>query len=182
MGYRALGLTTLLSAVAAATLVAYAAHRALPDNPLRLPAEGMANTSLWIPEGWEFFTKDPQGSRIERFVRLPGGGWESAHLQRNGSRASAFGLSRAALAEGHEMADLLVSSELRESAWVECTDTDERCLDGAPVAATVVDHAPAPSLCGELGLIKRRPPPWAWARSNPEVTTHGKILRVIVQC
>ena len=60
------GVVALGLFLGSALLVTYALHGSMPTNPVNLPMEERIHTSLWAPEGWKFFTRDPQEERARQ--------------------------------------------------------------------------------------------------------------------
>jgi antimicrobial peptide system SdpA family protein len=180
-----LGATTIASLSVALLLVGYVAHAALPTNPINLPGEQPAFITAWCPEGWEFFTRDPEDARVTRFTRSALGHWEVSPFQRNGTAANLFGASRTGMAQGHEMSQLMsLVDEARATNpnWTDCRGTDLECLDSTAQPLTIHNPTSSPTLCGDVGFVRRKPTPWAWARSNDKILLPAQVLRVTVQC
>ena len=70
---------------------------------------------------------------------------------------------------------------LPRQMWSDCDDAAETCLAAAPVATTLTNESPAPSLCGTIGFALQKPVPWAWA-SPAAVHMPSRVLKVVVKC
>src|SRR5271166_3733887 len=75
-----LGAFALVLACAGLAVSAYVVHVALPFNPIRLPFERWVYVTFWAPEGWGFFTRDPQEAALLFFKRETDGKWISAYV------------------------------------------------------------------------------------------------------
>lgn len=174
-----LGLFTAALAAGWIALFAYGATLALPFNPVRLPGVAQLQTRIWFPQGWGFFTRDPREEDIIVHVRDAAGTWQPAGLGPNSRPRYLLGLDRAARAQGVELG--LLMAELPTKAWQPCAREDAgTCLEALPVAATVTNPTPRPSLCGAVGVVLRPPVPWAWARSRRWMP--ARAARLEVQC
>ena len=179
---RMLGGAVIALAIAWSLLVLYAVHIELPANALDLPFEGSIKPPLQavVPEGWGFFTRDPREVRLLPYVR-EAGAWRAAREGPNGEPRNAFGFNRAARAQGVEMG--LLETSIPTKAWKACATEIAACLDRISAPVQVGNPTPAPTLCGDVGLVHRDPLPWAWAGSEPDETSMpSKVVRLTVKC
>jgi len=179
---RLLGSAVIALAIAWSLLVLYAAHIELPANALDLPFESSIKPPLQalVPEGWGFFTRDPREARLLPYVR-EAGSWRAAREGPNGEPRNAFGFNRAARAQGVEMG--LLETSIPTKAWKACATEIAACLDRISAPIEVGNPTPAPTLCGDVGLVHRDPLPWAWAGSEPDETSMpSKVVRLTVKC
>jgi antimicrobial peptide system SdpA family protein len=174
-----------LGAVAAAlvglwtALAAYAAHGALPKNPIHLPFEAEINTQLWFPQGWKFFTRDAREEDSFPMVRGEDGAFRRASAAPNFQARHVFGWSRDGRTQGIELGLLRhAAADVEPSA---CKGSIEACLEQAEVHVTARNEAPNPTLCGDVGIVYQRPVPWAWARSG-QVSMRSRVIRMRVTC
>jgi len=131
------------------------------------------------PEGWQFFTKDPQDPTIVPY-RLEDGRWTSAQLQGSLHLSTIFGLDRIARVQGVELG--IVTSQIPENAWLPCKISPGTCLQKIPAELTVHDVQPYPTLCGDVGFANQAPVPWSRARRNPIPVMPSSVARVNVLC
>lgn len=179
---RRLGLLALGLILGWTTLTVYALHAALPFNPIELPFEKHFNIKLLLPEGWAFFTRDPRDDRMLPYQRTPEGQWAWASDTPNFQWKNAFGINRAARAQGVELG--LLMKDAATLPKVECKESPTACLERAPVAQTLRNTSPRPTYCGQVGLVFQRAVPWAWSRTNQgkPITMPSKVLRLDVEC
>jgi antimicrobial peptide system SdpA family protein len=115
-----------------------------------------------LPQGWAFFTRDPQEPQTHVYVRSEDG-WESVPHPAPNAVRSLFGLNRGARLYDHEVG--LVMADVPPTAWVDCGEVNHlQCLNSLqPVPDLVVENPFEPAhLCGTLGLLQQEPIPWAW--------------------
>lgn len=160
-------------------IFAYAVHVALPFNPVHLPFEGQEFRRV-VPEGWAFFTRNPREEAIFLFSRRSNGEWDSASLGPNGIASNAFGLNRISRAQGVETA--LLMNRFPNSAYRDCSGALTKCLDDTPSSRSLANESPNPSLCGDVGIVLRKPLPWAWFAAGMSTSMPARILRIKVGC
>ncbi|WP_164016005.1 SdpA family antimicrobial peptide system protein [Pyxidicoccus trucidator] len=159
--------------------IGYVIYPTLPYSPVRLPFAQLAQTFLWAPQGWSFFTRDPREQKQTLYVRH-GDQWESTLLAPHGRLSNIGGLRRKSRSQGVEMALLL--SRVPANEWQECSAPLEECLAKQPTGRPLRNTSPAPTLCGTVAVVQQKPVPWAWARSARPVTMPFRILSMDVSC
>lgn len=159
--------------------IAYAATPALPYNPVRLPYTKLAQTLLWAPQGWSFFTRDPREEKQTVYARQ-GSKWESVLLSPHGRLSNIGGLRRKSRSQGVEMALLMNGFPFKD--WHSCTASLQECLAQLPPGHVVRNISPTPTMCGTVAIVLQKPVPWAWARSSRPVTMPFRILSLDVSC
>jgi antimicrobial peptide system SdpA family protein len=157
----------------------YAIHPAMPHNPIHLPMEKSVSMPMFVPEGWKFFTRDPQEEQYF-IVKQEGSRWVSPDNTNNGSPVNLFGASRRGRAMFVEMGAL--SSEVPDWRWSDCKGDVGPCLDAFDAPVRVKSSGARPQLCGAIGVAKRKIVPWAWSSSPRPVVMPSKVLRLEVQC
>ncbi len=176
---RLVGVAALLCTV---TLVAaaYVFHAALPFNPVRLPGVRGRDIRTIAPQGWAFFTRDPQEERL--LVRVPdaSGNWSSEATTTSSAPRHLFGALRSARAQSLEMNSLL--SKVRPEQWTACDEAPDACLSRREERIALVNSDTTPTLCGAVGFVLQRPIPWAWARRLGDVQIDSKVLLAQVSC
>ncbi len=149
---------------------------ALPHNPQSPGRTIERQTRLALPEGWGFFTRDPREPDLILARRTPDGHWaiEPPHA----SAKNLMGLDRTSRAYPVETIRLL---EGVRSGFSECEHSWQTCLSEVP-ASVVQNRRTEPVLCGEVGLLRRAPPPWAWAHLMEPEQMPTSALRMEVVC
>jgi len=175
---RRLGAFVVGLALAWSVPAIYSVHSGLPYNPIKLPFADRVNARLWAPQGWKFFTRDPQEEQLLALVRV-GAEYRPRDGALNASRENFFGASRrgrAAQADAGTLASLVP-----QTAWHDCKDSVEACLAGVE---PMVVHSPVQRgfLCGDVALTMQKPVPWAWSRSSHPVRMPMRAARLEVQC
>jgi sporulation delaying protein A len=151
----------------------------LASHPVRLPASVKTRMLALLPEGWKFFTRDPQEPQIKLYAVTDGDSWQELHYQ-NATPTNDFGFSR----RGRIFAIGLTSAlgRVPASAWVACRQDPIKC--GEPLSAMVIalDRArPAEQYLPtdrDLIVYIAKPVPWAWSRSRHEVHMPGRVVRL----
>lgn len=130
-----------------------------------------------LPQGWGFFSKDPR-SEMDNVIEMQSG--KQAVTWPNNSVKNIFGIYRYGRSQGIELG-LIQSKIPKSSEWNECTNDSFDCLSKIKSNVKIENDTPNASLCGDLGLIKSKPVPWAWShyQNNNKKT---KVMRVDVTC
>jgi antimicrobial peptide system SdpA family protein len=176
---RGLGALIVGTGGAFAALGAYAVHGSLQSNAVTLPFEDKATLTTVTPEGWKFFTRNPQEAQVTPYS-LRGVAWVPATYLPNSRPRNWLGIDRSGRAQSIEVG--LLSEHIPAEAWTSCDDAPLSCLDGAPVAASFDNEFPEPTLCGVVGLVAQKPVPWAWARSASHLDMPSRVVRVEIRC
>jgi antimicrobial peptide system SdpA family protein len=177
VGLLAVALLLLWSAV-----IAYTVHPILPENALQLPFEDRDVLVKLLPQGWAFFTIDPRLPQVRAYVRRATGGWQGdrgaycAHWY----QCPFLGFSRAGSLPAIEV-NLIVDG-VRDPLWQACRGPPPSCLETTPSRANVTDRLSRATLCGDVGIVRQEPVPWAWSGSDREVIMPSHVLRVMVGC
>ena len=179
---RSLGAVLLLLGIAWGTAGLYVVHAQIPRNVLELPFERTLKSAIpfFVPEGWAFFTRDPREPRLLPYRRGADGRWTYGHAGPHADIRNVFGLDRISRAQGVEIGLLL--GDLADTAWQQCADAPTLCLDELPRTVSITNRSPGPSLCGDVGLVRQEPVPWAWARVERETVMPSTGTRLDIRC
>ncbi|MFK4068169.1 SdpA family antimicrobial peptide system protein [Streptomyces sp. NPDC029674] len=136
--------------------------------------------SAFVPQGWAFFTKDPQSEQFGAYRPRGGAPPENLSLTPQGKAENLFGLSRRQRAQGPEEA--LLASEVRH--WETCRGSNDDCLRAAAArpAAAVANPSPLPSLCGDVIVTSQRPVPWAYRELLSESSRVTRAAHLRIRC
>jgi antimicrobial peptide system SdpA family protein len=153
--------------------------RGLHDSPMRIGMlNGLAVTAI-VPQGWAFFTRDPQEASWLVY-RPDGDRWVRA-LGTNSDAQYLFGLDRTQRAQEMELQSLL--GQVPSSAWVSGRSKVSGPSAGEIRRVVAVNNtAPRPSICGEVAVHKRETIPWAWSRSRATIAMPSTTARMHVRC
>jgi antimicrobial peptide system SdpA family protein len=176
---RAIGALMIGLTVLATTAGTYSAHLIVPHNPVKLPLEPSRAVYVFLPQGWKFFTRDPQ-TTDPSFYTYRNGAWHGADKLPNMRAVNLFGASREGRAQSVELGRIY--SELPKSAWSDCDGEPTVCLDRLKSARTTANAAHRPSVCGTVGFILQKPVPWAWRDATIPVIMPSRVVRVEVTC
>src|SRR5580658_7794284 len=113
---RAIGLFVVGLVCVAAVPAAYGAHVAMPYNPIHLPYETQIHAATLLPEGWKFFTRDPEEEAPYVLVRKETG-WAPIAAT-NATAANWFGASRKSRAMAVELGRLM--TDIPKEGWTAC--------------------------------------------------------------
>ena len=178
---RVLGIAVVVAALTWIGVAGFAVHSNMRFTAVRKPALE-SDPRLFLPEGWKFFTKNPQTMRVLTFAQDDAeGGW-TLQTSRNAAMTNLFGVVRKSGGQGVELAHALKS--LPTGSWQKCTDkeSDADCLDRIPLKLSFGNSHPNPQLCGSIGLIARKPVPWSWARLERMTKMPTAAVRLQVKC
>jgi antimicrobial peptide system SdpA family protein len=177
--------TFLIGCVVLGVPAVYSVHTALPYNPIKLPGEKAVDAQVWGPQGWKFFTKDPQEEAMMLFVADGEGRFVPAATGPAPRPSTLFGLRREGRARGVEAGLLL--GRVPQAAWRECKEAPETCLAAGGVSeehppVKVANPTPEPLICGRAAFALQKPVPFAWARSKHPVTMPSRFVVMEVEC
>ncbi len=141
-------------------------------------AEKLVARSL-LPQGWAFFTKNPREAELYLYAQDRLGSWKSYDLQ-IASPSKFFGLIRTNRRIYFDLGK--VSQEIPDKAWADCTSRPENCFDSERELISLTAPESLAQLCGPVGLVVRKPVPWAWYKSRPSTVVKSKIVRLNLLC
>lgn len=165
------------SLVALALLTTVAA--AFPANVLKPSnSEALTIVSKLAPQGWAFFTKDPQDVELVAY-QPTAEGLRSLQTTPQSRVENIWGLTRTQRAQGPEIAAL--SNQL---TWVECVpgEVTEACVDATASFETVTTPIPHPSLCGRVIVAQEKPVAWSFREFVDGTHTAERVAYALVDC
>jgi antimicrobial peptide system SdpA family protein len=161
------------------SVIAVIAGGSTHESPLRVPYLVRQELIILTPQGWSFFTRNPREDVDTVYVRKADQ-WRIYSFTNNSLR-NWVGVSREARGVGIELAALLLN--IRGEQWRKCDITPVTCLTSETLAPVAVD---SPSLleglCGEVGVVRGPPVPWAWSRRYWKIQMPTKVIRLHVTC
>ncbi len=174
--------TAVVSILAAALAVVYAVDSSASVNGWKLPLQDRRWVVSLAPQGWNFFTRDPQEPRIEVY-RRDGDAWVSVDPGSSAEPRYLFGFSRQARVLGMETGAVLKGVR-GTPPWQECRSDPAQCLAASalPEPVWVPNDSPHPILCGAVAFVRRPPVPWAWSNSRVPTVMPSSFFRANVQC
>jgi antimicrobial peptide system SdpA family protein len=172
-----LGTWALVLILAWSTLLIYVVGSRLSINPVRPWRQDVVRIRRLVPQGWAFFTRDPQASRMFPFGRQRR--WRSVSLGPHALPSNIFGLSMRHRAQRFEMAILV--RQIPQEAWRPCDESPVACLESAPKVA-VRNTFPRKTLCGDVGLVRQKPLPWSRHASSQTVIMPSTVARLEAAC
>ncbi len=177
--HRSAAVLALALALGWGALAVVALEASREDNALRSGRGHRKYVTVFLPQGWGFFTRDPREDDYD-VLAFDGRHWRTRFGHPNFQWSLLLGWSRAARAQSVEFG--LLSGSLDQDAWVDCTQSVDDCARDLDVQQTLRNASPRPTLCGEVIVMTRPPVPWAWARSAHAITMPSKLLKVDLQC
>ncbi len=173
------GVITLAIMSAFAVPTAYAFHGAIPYNQLKLPAEEQVSPMTWAPQGWKFFTREPQEEQPFAYALQADGSWSPALKWPNARTDNLLGLGREGRVQGVELGLLL--QDMTKSSWKECDESPIHCLD-ASTRRELRNASPHPTLCGTIGVVLQEPVPFAWREAGAKAIMPSRVAKLDVKC
>lgn len=151
----------------------------IPTNPLGPSPLGRQQLLSIFPQGWAFFTRDPQEPRV-RLYEQGEGTWHHVE-QRNAAWRYLAGLDRSARMRSVELAGIVL--RVPPASWRTCAQALRSCANSdSLVEVSVRNSLPRPHICGSIILEERPPVPWAWARLRDHTFMKGRIAKLQVAC
>lgn len=147
---------------------------------IRIPYESKVIGKFILPQGWSFFTRDPQEDQLLLYKKGEGG--YSIENIRNTSYRNGFGTKKLFIVQSIELGTL--AQKIGPKDWVKCSGNKEACfsrLDSLPIVAIKNDMINK-VICGEYFMVRTPPVPWAWAQQEKEISMDSEIVKVEVQC
>lgn len=176
---RSLAVLVIALALIWGVLAVVALEASREDNALRFGRDHQKYVTMFVPQGWGFFTRDPREDDYD-VLAFDGQQWRTRFGHPNFQWSLLLGWSRAARAQSVEFG--LLSGSLDQDGWVECKRRVDECASELDVHQTIGNASPRPTFCGEVVVMTRPPVPWAWARSARSITMPSKLLKVDIQC
>ena len=140
------------------------------------------NVSTLLPQGWSFFTRDPQEIVTSVNVLDPIDSTFTNEVIKNASSRNFFGLKRYSNIQMAELSDL--EPKVPEPYWKECETYD--CLDNLDdlIAFNINNNSDQQMICGTIYLVKEKPVPWAYTKlvKHEGRTTKLKIAKINSIC
>src|SRR5260370_33742536 len=76
----------------------------------------------------------------------------------------------------------IILNEVTDPQWQACQDPPVTCLEKAPSSGTVENMLVGPTLCGDVGIVRQPPIPWAWSQASDETEMPSEVLRLQGPC
>lgn len=159
-------------------------YAVLPRNVLsdHVPKSARVTISTLWPQGWGFFTKDPDSPDIDVYKETSTGQTKSLLVTPQGRPSNLFGLSRTGRAQGPEIA--ILNDLIDEDEWVACTTENIGCLESARSAEAIklTNTSPSPTICGRVIFTSEIPIPWSYRSYSEETHRIQATVNAILTC
>lgn len=159
----------------------------LPYSPLRSSFSFLDEESVTkiVPQGWGFFTKDPQEVRVHYFSQVDDGSWINADIA-NSDSENLFGASRVARLRGIEYGTLISENQTRiANGWSSCSAAElQECArrTGEIKPIPVENSYPVQTLCGRIVVLQQAPNAWAYHQFGFENGNPIETLSLDIDC
>lgn len=156
----------------------------LPHNPFTPTGKTKIYLKSILPEGWGFFTRDPQEPAYYLFSKIDGK-WQSVLRSPNAASDNLLGLQRNSRAQGYEYGRFLSQISTDSAVWGKCKNlTLSECLNQNEdfKSVEVKNVIENPTLCGDIWVVMRRPIPWAWYKDKKNINMPMRFIRINVIC
>jgi antimicrobial peptide system SdpA family protein len=150
-----------------------------PPSPALVSAYQRKVARVLLPEGWAFFTKDAQEADLFVYRELPDGSLSPVDFREVRANPLAA-LSRANRIRYGELKAAV--DQIAAEDWTHCSSQLERCVQSSGAEPLQLPAATYLDLCGAYTLERRKPTPWMWFRSEPELKLPSDHVRVIWPC
>lgn len=142
----------------------------IPYNPVTLNKNLAFKVKMLLPEGWNFFTRNPRERRTYIYQVLKNGSVKSLETWPNNNLINFLGVKRTARAIGTDYGIIL--SNIPDSVWIKSSvddlniKTSKRRNLSENYIITRYPDAKKHFLFGEFIFVKREILPWSWYRNN----------------
>lgn len=153
---------------------------ALPKTVLTSSWDSQGQLKAALPQGWAFFTRDPQASALMLYEARNQGAHRADSLPQS-LPGNAFGLLRGQRSQDTEKA--ILSSEVK--SWTECGGMlPDACVEAARSAgAEAIDGVRrAPNFCGQFVVALSVPTPFPFRNVTPGEFRLTSAALVDVKC
>jgi len=142
---------------------------------------------LLLPEGWNFFTRDPREERVFIYKTNANSEFTAIEEWPNNAYRNMFGIKRNARAIGTDYGMIL--SKISDSNWIKIDEKDlsvffQRTKNLEPqFFFNYPDDAKEEArhfLYGDLVFVKKQIIPWSWYRMNLNNSSAIKVLYGVV--
>ncbi len=150
---------------------------ALPRNPVSLPYVQKLMVKTFVPEGWNFFTRNPREELIYLYKKNQANEWVRDPNSFNGNAVNYYGMKRNARALAAEYGLLFTNNKMQ---WIACDSTATTCYERDSSFVKVNNQLRYPLLCGQYLFVLKEPLPWAWSSSKTSLP--AKYLIINFEC
>ncbi|WP_408043863.1 SdpA family antimicrobial peptide system protein [Tenacibaculum litopenaei] len=150
----------------------------MPYNPVSYSKSFKVTLSLFVVEGWAFFTRNAREPNLYIYKIDSERNLKVLDFQRNTSFKNFFGISRAARSLSVEIGGLLI--DIDSSKW---SKNEEKSITKQFLKSEtfpVTNEAINPVLTDTIFLEYKEKVPWAWIKSYDSITMSSKTIKLYV--
>lgn len=150
----------------------------MPYNPVSYSKSFKVSLSLFVVEGWAFFTRNAREPNLYIYKMDEEGKLKVLDFQKNTSYKNLFGVSRAARSLSVEVGGLL--KDIDSTKWTK--NEGQNIVNQYIISETipVMNEAVNPVLVDTIFLEYREKIPWAWIKSYDSIVMPSKTLKLYV--
>lgn len=142
----------------------------IPSTPIAVKKAIKDFAQNLFPEGWAFFTINPQKERYY-FYKINNDSLELLNLRSSDFR-NFFGLSRRIRLVGIESAIIIQQVE-EKNKWISCNSFINECMQTDTIPTySVINNSRMQNIAGEYIIVKAKPKPWEWNSLNYYPTSY----------
>ncbi len=150
------------------------------EHPIDVNYRNRQLQTIFLPQGWAFFTKDPRQDKIAIY-RLKENEKVLKRIEFIGNRKKELlGLVRTSRLVALEVS--IITESLKGKSSLKCHPLETQCFtkvlasDAIPIKSNHFRF-----LCGKFILTKSSRIPWAWSRSS-SIKAPKKVYSIKIQC
>jgi len=156
----------------------------MPYNPINALGHNK-EVVQFLPQGWAFFTRNPQEAQIQLYQKSPDAKWEKIHHYHS-NPSNLIGLDR-------DMSRLLMEityifNDIDRSCFYDCESNNQYATIALDCPALFSDPLEfnnifnAPLFCGEYLLTSQKTIPWAWTHNRKKIMMPNKSILLNIRC
>ena len=176
-------ITFFLSIFLVGVIILFSMISSLPESTIRISNIQKAKTASYIPEGWAFFTKNPQEEDIlaYKYQESQKPTYQLITIP-TGSVSNAFGLNRKVRMLAQEMG--VMQKYIPDSCWFTINGSlqnNDSIIINSLIKILIPKVSNYPYLSGTYIFQKIAPIPWSWYKTFNRNTQKSEIVIVDVQ-
>lgn len=166
-------------------IIYFVAVTAIPYNPVTIDKGSAFKLKMLLPEGWNFFTRDPREVRTYIYLISKDGSLVPLSNWPNNSLRNLMGIKRTARGIGTDYGMILYN--VSDSMWSKSTVNEFHKVisEKRPLKREIVtrysDGTNQHFLFGNVLFIQKEILPWSWFKSDIPTNLPLKYIHVFIQ-